>query len=410
MKFCLIGRSLGHSYSPKIHRHFGYTYDIVELEIGELERFVKTTTYDGFNVTIPYKLEIMKYLDCLDRSAIQAGSVNTVIKSQSGWIGFNTDVKGLDYLVCDSNISLTNKKVIIFGSGGTSKTACTLASIKGASEIVVVSRNGINNYNNLKKHFDAEIIINTTPVGMYPNNMERLVDISNFSKVSGVIDVIYNPTITDLIFQARSLNINCSSGLKMLVAQAKYARDLFLKNESDNSLIENIYSIISMQTTNIVLIGMPSCGKSLIGRKLASILNREFVDTDTETETLMGISIPDAFNKHGEAYFRESERYCIDLIGKRQGLVIATGGGAVFNSDCYKYLKQNGVIVLLTRDLSKAVCDGRPLLRDKSSLVTLFNERFPKYQLLSDTTISNDLDPNKTIQNIMRWLNEYYNN
>ncbi|MDR0752424.1 MAG: shikimate dehydrogenase [Christensenellaceae bacterium] len=409
-KFCLIGNPLSHSFSKKIHQLFGYSYDLIQLNKTELSDFVKNTTYDGFNVTIPYKVDIISHLDCLDRSAEDAGSVNTVIKRAGKWVGFNTDIKGLNYLMDISHITLTNKKILILGSGGTSKTASKLAQIQNAKEILIVSRGGINNYDNLCNHFDADIIINTTPVGMYPDNKRRLIDLIPFKSLSGLIDVIYNPTMTDLIMQATKMGINCSSGLRMLVAQAKFARDLFLDETTDFSLIEKVFAKIATNTTNLVLIGMPSSGKSLIGKLLASELNRKFVDSDMVIESKMGMTIPQVFERFGEPYFRSVESACINEIGKNQGLVIATGGGTPFNSDCYESLKQNGLLVHLTRPLEKTILTGRPLLKDPANLKTLYNERYPKYLQLSDITFANNQHANLTTKNILRWFNEYYYN
>ncbi|MDR3185212.1 MAG: hypothetical protein LBU04_00115 [Christensenellaceae bacterium] len=389
-KFFLIGNPLGHSFSPMIHNAFGYDYETLELTKDEIVSFIASNKYDGFNVTIPYKIEIIKYLDSLDQSAIDAGSVNTVVRRKNSLIGYNTDVKGMRYMLNQASISLFGEKVLILGSGGTAKTAISLASNMGAREIVIVGRNSENNYSNLNLNYDADIIINATPVGMFPKNDERLIDITPFSKLNGVVEVIYNPRITDLLFQAKELKIKHTHGLRMLVAQAKYARDIFLDITDCDSVIEKVYSSILSKTLNIVLIGMPSSGKTYVGEHLAKVLNRPFYDSDALSVDKMGVSIPYAFETFGESYFRQVEHEVCCGLGKKQGNVISVGGGAVFNGNCYHSLKQNGIIVHLVRDLNLTDFSGRPLLTDIDALGKLFLKRFPLYNSMSDFSVSNN--------------------
>lgn len=409
-KFCLIGKPLGHSYSPLIHQQFGYEYTTIELERNELQSFVALRKWDGFNVTIPYKTDIIQYLEALDVSASAAQSVNTVVRRGSGYVGYNTDVEGLRYLIHKTNLSLQNKKLLVLGSGGTSKTVARLAQISGVRECVVVSRSGTNNYENLHLHYDADIIINATPVGMYPNNGDKLIDIAPFKTLEGVIDVIYNPKMTDILFQAADRKLKYANGLRMLVAQAKLACDLFLNQTSDDALVETVYANTALKNTNIVFIGMPSSGKSYIGRSLAERTGRTFIDTDWESEKLMGISIPEAFSKYGESYFRKAERAVISDIGKCAGIVIATGGGAPFNDDCYRLLKQNGIMVHIIRSRDKADFTGRPLLQNEDAYEKLYQERFPRYKSIADIEIVNDADSVSTCIELEKMIHEHISN
>lgn len=391
-KYCLIGEKLGHSYSAIIHKEFGYSYKIVELQLEQLKTFVEKQEFDGFNVTIPYKKEIIKYLNYVDPVAKQLGTVNTVKYIDGKSYGYNTDIYGMEYVLESKGISLENKKVVILGTGGTSNTAYALAKMKNAKEIVVVSRSGIVNYQNLSSHFDAQVIINTTPVGMYPNNGEKLVDINNFPKLESVFDAIYNPLLTPILFQAKQKGIIYASGLKMLVAQAKIARDIFLGEKLNNEIIEKIYNKLYYDTINIVLIGMPSSGKTTIGKNLAAHLGKKFVDTDFEIEKRASKSVTEVFEQDGEDTFRGIESKVINDFGKEKGQIIATGGGAVKNEKAYFNLKQNGIIIFLTRDMEKAETKGRPLLKENATqaLKKIYQERLPLYNKFADIVIDNN--------------------
>lgn len=390
MKFCLIGGRLGHSYSALIHSEFGYGYDLVELKPDELEGFCRFGGYDGFNVTIPYKKEIMRYLDIIDSGAQEAGAVNTVVRRGGKLIGYNTDVAGMEYLLKSSGISLNGKKVLILGSGGTSETAKAVCARQNALEIVVVSRNGEDNYQNIFKHYDAEAIINTTPVGMYPENGKTPLDIGPFNNLLYVVDAVYNPLKTALVFDAEERGIKCSSGLKMLIAQAKFSRDLFLGDAAADGEIERIYKKLLSGILNIVFIGMPSSGKTTVGKKLAEKLLKKFVDTDEEIERIFKKSVERIFAENGEAAFRKAEREVIERIGKEKGQVISTGGGAVKAENAYRALKQNGVIVYLIRSPEKTDMSGRPLLKEDGAYQRLLAEREPVYKKFADITANND--------------------
>lgn len=399
-QYCLIGEKLIHSYSAIIHKEFGYSYTLREVKREDLETFAKSGEYNGFNVTIPYKKDIIPFLDYIDPIAARVGAVNTVIRVQDKLYGYNTDIDGMDKMLKSKGITLKGKKVVILGSGGTSITAKALAETKRAEQIVVVGRSGENNYQNLYKNYDAQVIINTTPIGTYPNNCERIINISDFKKLESVVDVIYNPLMTDLILQAKARGLKYVSGLKMLVAQAKYARDIFVGEKITDAEIDRIYKKLMTETLNIVLIGMPSSGKSSVGKLLAEKFNKTFVDTDSEIEKMSGKSVQQIFNEDGEPTFRAKEREMLEKFGKERGQIISVGGGAVKADNAYVMLKQNGIIVHLKRDLDKTDITGRPLLQNNSATVLekLYNERMPIYNAFADIIADNNGNINDTVK------------
>lgn len=400
-KYALIGAHLSHSYSPKIHAELvGYNYGLVEIAQENLRDFVCGKEYAGYNVTIPYKKEIIKYLDSVEEIAREIGAVNTVVNKNGKLVGYNTDYYGIEYSLNSVGITLKGKKVVILGTGGTSLTARTLAKNSGAREIVIISRSGENNYQNYHLQKDAEIIINTTPVGMYPNNYQRLIDLEVFPNLEGVFDVIYNPTLTDLLSQAKKKGIKFSNGLPMLVAQAKKSAEYFIDKKIDDEKIEKVIASIEKQIENIVLIGMSGCGKTTIGKMLAEKLNREFIDTDLEIVKKDGRDIPTIFKESGEAYFRNLERQVLKDVGALSGKIIATGGGVVENSENYFALKQNGKIFYLQRKLENLDRKDRPLATDISAVESLFERRKEKYLAFADVNVDNDGDLQKTVGEI----------
>ncbi len=402
-KFCLIGKSLKHSYSPKIHAYLGdYNYSLVEVKEENLQKFVNDKEYAGYNVTIPYKKDIIKYLDGVEDVASEIGAVNTVVNKNGKLIGYNTDYYGIIYSLNRAGISLNGKKVMILGSGGTSGTATAVAKRCGAREIVIVSRSGDNNYQNYHLHSDAEIIINTTPVGTYPNNYECLVDLDCFEKLEGVFDVIYNPSLTKLLTKAKKKGVKYSNGLPMLVAQAKKSAEYFFDKVIDDEKIEIAIKNFEKSIENIVLIGMSGSGKTTVGKIIAQKLNREFIDTDAEIVKKDGRDIPTIFKKSGEEYFRELESEILREVGVLSGKVIATGGGVVENSENYFSLKQNGKIFCLTRDFEKLDRKGRPLSSDINTLKNLFESRKDKYLYFADLLVDNDSEIEKTVGEIIK--------
>ena len=386
----LLGRKLGHSYSPQIHRELScYEYKLYEKEPEELEAFLKSGTFDGLNVTIPYKKTVMAYLDEISPEAAAIGSVNTIVNRGGKLSGYNTDAFGFSWLLQKSGVEAADKKALVFGSGGASVTVCHVLKSLGANPVVVISRTGENNYENLDRHLDAKLLINATPLGMYPNNGESPVDLTRFSALDGVLDVVYNPARTALMLQAEQLGIPHASGLSMLVAQAKKACEYFTGNPVPDAEIDRIERLLSRQMENIILIGMPGCGKSSVGKALAAALNRTFLDADEEIVRRAGCSIPEIFAAQGEAGFRRAESAVLADLGKHSGIVLATGGGCVTRPENYPSLHQNGCIVWLTRDLSLLPTDGRPMSQ-ANPLEALWEKRKALYEQFSDVKISND--------------------
>ena len=386
----LLGRKLGHSYSPQIHRELScYEYKLYEKEPEELETFLKSGAFDGLNVTIPYKKTVMAYLDEISPEAAAIGSVNTIVNRGGKLTGYNTDAFGFTWLLQKSGIEAAGKKALVFGSGGASVTVCHVLKTLGADPVIVISRTGENNYENLDRHLDAKLLINATPLGMYPNTGESPVDLTRFSSLDGVLDVVYNPARTALMLQAEQLGIAHASGLSMLVAQAKKACEYFTGKPVPDTEIDRIERLLSCQMENIILIGMPGCGKSSVGTALAAALGRTFIDADEEIVRRAGCSIPEIFAAQGEAGFRRAESAVLAEIGKQSGTVLATGGGCITRPENYPSLHQNGRIVWLTRDLSLLPTDGRPMSQ-ANPLEALWEKRKALYEQFSDIKIAND--------------------
>lgn len=406
MQCGLLGRKLGHSYSPQIHNLLGdYSYVLFEKEPEELENFLKNGEFSGLNVTIPYKKEVIPYLSELSPTAQKMGCVNTVLRRSDGTLyGHNTDYFGFTSLVRHAGLSVAGRKVLVLGSGGASNTAVAALKDLGASP-AVISRSGENNYQNLHRHTDAAAIVNTTPVGMYPNTGVSPIDLGLFPHLEGVLDVIYNPARTQLLLDAEKLGIPRENGLWMLVAQAKEAAEVFTGGKISDEVIEKIYRELSHQMKNIVLIGMPGCGKSTIGTLLAEKLGRTLADADEKIISLAGKSIPDIFAQDGEPTFRDWETQALTELGKQSGLVIATGGGCVTQKRNYPLLHQNGHLVWLERDCSVLPTDGRPLSQ-ANDLGKMYAARKPLYEAFADIRVENTGTPAETVQKILDALEE----
>lgn len=387
----LLGRKLGHSWSVPIHSAVGNSaYRLIELEPSDLAAFLARLDIGGLNVTIPYKREVMSYCDEIDPAAREIGSVNTLVRRQDGKLyAYNTDITGFLYMARRAGVDFSGRKVLILGSGGTSLTAQAAARVMGARETVVISRSGTDNYHTLDHHTDAEILVNTTPVGMYPHNGAAAVNLACFPACRGVLDVVYNPRRTALLLQAESLGLPCSDGLPMLVAQAIAAEELFDDRTYPSSEVERVLSLLRAQMENIVLIGMPGCGKTTVGQALAEISGRTAVDIDAAIIQAAGKSIPEIFAQDGEAAFRALEHEAVEKFGKESGTILICGGGVVKDIRNYAALRQNGRIYQLTRDLSKLPTDGRPLSQS-TCLADLAAERAPLYAQFRDTAINND--------------------
>ena len=399
----LLGRKLGHSWSVPIHAALGCEgYRLIELEREELAGFLARPDIGGLNVTIPYKRDVMPYCDVIDEAAQAIGSVNTLSRRPDGKLyAWNTDAAGFCWMAQRAGISFSGKKVIILGSGGASLTAQAMARAQGAKEIIVVSRSGENNYDNLTHHADAEIMVNTTPVGMYPKTGISPVDLAIFPHCCGVLDVVYNPRRTALLLQAEKLGIPRSDGLPMLVAQAKAAEEHFFQKLISDSENERILAQLYRQTSNIVLIGMPGCGKTTVGRTLAELTGREAIDVDQRIVEKAGCSIPEIFAQNGEAAFRALEREVTAEVGKLSGKIILTGGGVIKDYRNYAPLHQNGRIYQLVREVSVLSTDGRPLSQN-TDLSAMWLERAPLYAAFRDVSIDNNGTVEKTAAAIWR--------
>ncbi|MDO5775244.1 MAG: shikimate kinase [Eubacteriales bacterium] len=400
-RYGLLGEKLGHSYSPQIHGLLAdYEYKLYEVERDKVSDFLKETKLSGMNVTIPYKKTVMDACVSLSDTARKMGCVNTLVKEADGWHGYNTDYYGFCALVRKSGIAIAGKKVLVLGSGGASNTVCRAVEDMNAREVRVISRSGEDNYSNLDKHADAEIIVNTTPVGMYPNNGKSPVDLALFPKLEGVLDVIYNPARTALMLQAEALGIKNAGGLYMLTAQAKRSSELFTGKAVDDKEIGRITDILSSGMRNIILIGMPGCGKSEIGHLLAEQTGRRFIDADEAIEESAGCSIPEIFEKEGEAGFRARETKVLEELGKLSGAVIATGGGCVTRQDNYPLLHQNGILIWIKRDINKLPTHGRPISQS-NSLEKLYEIRRSMYESFADVSVDNNKDKNEVVKAVM---------
>lgn len=389
-EYGLLGRTLGHSFSPEIHKKLGgYAYELFEVEPEMLKAFFENTNLQGFNVTIPYKKEVIKYCASLSEAAQKTGSVNTIVRNKDGsFTGYNTDYYGLDYLIGAAGFDLADAKVLILGNGGVSGTVRQLAKDRGAAEIVTISRKGENNYENISRHYDAEFVINTTPVGMYPDNGRAVTDINEFKNCRGVIDLIYNPIKTKLVTDAQNAGIRAEGGLRMLVAQAAAACGLFTGNIISDECIEAEYMNILRKVENIILIGMPGCGKSSIGEALAEMTGKSFSDSDIKIIEKTGRSAEDIICSDGEEYFRRVETEIAKTEGRRTGCVIATGGGVVTREENLDLLRQNGRIIYIRRSLEDLSSEGRPISAANRT-EELFRQRRAAYESWSDFEIEN---------------------
>ncbi|MBP3442230.1 MAG: shikimate kinase [Clostridia bacterium] len=402
----LLGRKLSHSLSPQIHAHFGsYPYELFCREPEELDEFFKDKTLKAYNVTIPYKIDAYNHCDELSETAEKIGSVNTVIRRPDGTLyGDNTDYFGFDFMSRSCGADYDGKKVLVLGSGGASLTVCAVAKDCGAKEIIVVSRSGENNYDNLHRHYDADIIVNTTPVGMYPHNGERLVDLRKFTNLCCVLDLIYNPCKTQLLLDAEELGIPCANGLKMLVAQGLRSAEQFPDVQLCNKDINDICNSMLKEQKNIVLIGMPGCGKSTVAKILSEKLQREALDTDEEIVKADGRTIPEIFSAEGEPYFRELETEAVKSVGKQLGRIIATGGGAVMKKENRDALGQNGTVIYLKKDLSLLSLDGRPLSKDEDAVKKIYEARKDTYEAFADFTVEVSPDAEITTERVIKCI------
>ena len=398
----LIGEKLGHSFSPAIHGKLAdYEYKLYELSPEQVGPFLEKKEYDGLNVTIPYKKTVIPYCDELTEAAKSIGSVNTIVKRPDGTLlGHNTDYDGFMWLLKNAGAEVKGKKAVVLGTGGASVTVQAALRDLGAAQVVVVSRSGEDNYENIARHSDAKILVNATPVGMYPKTGVSPVNLDVFTALEGVFDVVYNPAKTQLLLDAEKRAIPCANGLGMLVAQAKAACERFTGQPIDDEKVYTIKAEMERNTRNVMLIGMPGSGKSTVGAALAESLGRKLVDVDERIVEMAGCSIPEIFLKDGEEGFRQIEHQALCEVSKESGLVIATGGGVVTRPENLDPMRQNSLIVWLLRDLSLLPKDGRPLSQT-NSLTEIFKVREPLYRAAADCVADNNGSLEDTLKQIM---------
>ena len=396
LEYGLIGAKLGYSFSPEIHAKIGhYPYELRELSPEGVRQLLEERTFRGLNVTIPYKRLVIPLLDEVSDRARKIGAVNTIVNQNGRLYGDNTDYSGAAALIRHAGVKITGRKVLILGTGGTSKTLRAVTEDMGAREIVLVSRHGgegLCTYEEVSLlHADAQVIVNTTPVGMFPNVEGCPLEPERFPALEGVVDVVYNPLSTRLVQSARKLGLPAEGGLYMLCAQAVYAAARFFDRETDDSRIDGIYHAVLREKQNVVLIGMPSCGKTTVGRWVARRLNRPFRDTDKLIVQRAGKTIPEIFAEKGEDGFRQLEAEIVAETARESGVVIATGGGSVLNPESVRRLKQNGLIFFPDRPLEKLRPTGdRPLSSSTDALRKRFEERYPLYNAVCDRRIPAD--------------------
>ena len=407
MKYGLIGEKLGHSFSKEVHSMLSdYEYEICEISKDDLDSFMRKASFKAINVTIPYKESVIPYLSYISEEAKKIGSVNTIVNRGGKLYGYNTDFFGMVSQINKMHLSIKGRKTIILGTGGTSKTALAVAESLGAEPIITVSRTkkeGVVDYEELMKdHLDAEVIINTTPVGMYPDNFSSPLDLSPFTKLVGVIDAIYNPIRSNLVLDALDRGIKAEGGLYMLVAQAVYASEIFLDKKYPTEKLDKIYKKIKRKKENIVLIGMPASGKSTVAALLSSDLSRTVLDTDKMIEDARQKRISEIFESEGESAFRDYETCEIANASLQNNRIIATGGGAVIKKENVRMLKQNGVLFFIDRPYRKLVpTSDRPLASNLESIKKRYDERYNIYLESADTRIDADDQPVKVAKKII---------
>ena len=414
MKYGLIGEHLGHSFSKQIQTRIAeienvkdYDYQLVELDKEEFKEFMKEKDFKGINVTIPYKKDVIPYLDEMDESAKAIGAVNTIINVDGKLKGYNTDFGGFLYMVKAHNVHMEGKKVLIIGNGGACAAVKAVCKHENTKDIVIVSRSanrGAIGYDEMyTSHLDADIVVNTSPVGMFPNIVNAPIDVSWFHKLECVLDVVYNPILTRLCFEAQEADIKRVIGLEMLIAQAKYTFEIFENMSFDDSIIDEIKKEMLKDRCNIVLIGMPSAGKTTIGKMLEEKLGKEFFDLDDMIIAKAGKSIPEIFQESGETGFRAIETEVAIEASKMNNKIIATGGGVVKHKVNMDFLRLNGITIFIDRDIDKLISSdpNRPLSSSKQALQQMYKERYPLYQKYAAYIAVNNANIEETVDDIV---------
>ncbi len=407
MRYGLIGEKLGHSFSKIIHEKLAdYTYDLIPLSLEKLDVFMREKEFSAINVTIPYKETVIPYLDEVDPKAAKMGAVNTVVQRNGKLFGYNTDYFGFRYMLEHNHIQIAGKKVLVLGRGGASKAVIAVLEDMGAAEIHTIyykiAEDSISYETCYALHTDAQVIVNTTPVGMYPNSGHTPIDLTPFTKLEAVADVVYNPLRTRLVLDAEEKGCQAIGGLEMLVGQAKYAVEIFLDQSLPEDSIDVVYKDLMAERRNLVLIGMSGCGKSTLGKLAAEKLGKTFVDTDAEIIKRIGMSIADYFAAYGEDSFRKVESEVVQEISTQNNLVISTGGGGIKNPENIRWLKGNGTVIWIQRDPELLESgNGRPLVPDQEAVRRLYKERLPLYTAAAETIIENDGNEEEALQKIL---------
>lgn len=407
MRYGLIGEKLGHSFSKIIHEKLAdYTYDLIPLSLEELDVFMREKEFSAINVTIPYKETVIPYLDEVDPKAAKMGAVNTVVQRNGKLFGYNTDYFGFRYMLEHNHIQIAGKKVLVLGRGGASKAVIAVLEDMGAAEIHTIyykiAEDSISYETCYALHTDAQVIVNTTPVGMYPNSGHTPIDLTPFTNLEAVADVVYNPLRTRLVLDAEEKGCQAIGGLEMLVGQAKYAVEIFLDQSLPEDSIDVVYKDLMAERRNLVLIGMSGCGKSTLGKLAAEKLGKTFVDTDAEIIKRIGMSIADYFAAYGEDSFRKVESEVVQEISTQNNLVISTGGGVIKNPENIRWLKGNGTVIWIQRDPELLESgNGRPLVPDQEAVRRLYKERLALYTAAAETIIENDGNEEEALQKIL---------
>lgn len=404
MKYGLIGEKLGHSYSKDIHEQLAdYKYEIKEIARENLDAFIESKDFKAINVTIPYKQDVIKHLDWKSEALEEIGACNAIVNRDGKLYGYNFDAAGLEALIKHAKVDVKDRDVVILGSGGTSKTAQYVVKKLGCKSLKVASimgEPGTITYEEIPE--DTEIFVNTTPLGMFPNNYAQAISLAKYKNVKGVIDVVYNPLKTQLVIEAKKRGIPAESGLYMLVAQAFYGAQEFIGKQLDPKKIDEIYNDLLKKKRNIVLIGMPTCGKTTTGKELASILDKQFMDTDELILKMIDGPISDYIHTHGEQKFRDLETEVVKEAAKKAGSIIATGGGAILREKNVDALKQNGIIYFIDRPLEELmVASDRPLSSSKEALTKLYHDRYDIYRSVADKIVDGS---GKGVANVVKQI------